>query len=495
MRIRWLLALGISLGPTAASAQAIYRLDQGKLPAAPLTGDLKYYGGRVISNVKIVEVSWGSGVDSNYLTQLQGFYQAIVTSPFVDWLSEYDTLGLSGFADLQPGSSQHIGRGSFVGSFVITPQNQSTSLSDADIQTELAAELASKALPAPEVDSGGNVDSLYMVDFPAGVSITLVGLQSCSGFGAYHGTFVYQAQSVPYGVHPNCNYSFDTSTLIHSHELAEAMTDTEVGLVETNKTNPSARPLAWVTLASTAWDSLEIADICQGTSAQVAGYTVQKVWSNYAQACVAEIPICDGVLVPPACRPCSDFDSGNACADACALSGPKAGQCVTCTSKHPDACTGATPACDDATYTCVACTKNADCNTAAAPTCDLGTHTCRACQSDSDCGGGGDAGADGGASGVCDTQVDSTQGQCVACNDDAQCKTGEQCTAHACVPLPQVADAGGDAGDAEGGGDAGGCSCRTTTGAPSRSSPIAAFAVLALAALARRRRHGQQTVF
>jgi len=488
--MRWALGvatfLALGLAPVDASAQAIFRLQSGgKPPASPLTSDVKYFGGRVISNVKIVEISWGSSVDSSYMTQLQGFYTAIVASPFVDWLTEYDTIGLTGFADFQPGSNQHIGRGSFVGSFVITPTNQSTTLADADIQTELAAQLASNALPAPALDAAGNVDSLYMIDFPAGTSITLVGLQSCSNFGAYHYTLTYQGKSVPYGVHPNCGYSFNTATIIHSHELAEAMTDTEVGLVETNTSSPSERPLAWVTLAPNAWASYEVADLCEGTSAQVAGYSVQKVWSNYAQACVAEIPICDGKLVPPACRPCNDFDSGNACANACALTGAKTGQCVTCTSKHAEACTGATPACDDATYTCVACATNADCKSPGAPTCDPTSHTCRACASDADCGGG-DAGADAGPAGVCDTSADSTQGQCVACNDDAQCPQGDSCKAHACVAVPPLADAGGEAGDDEGAAGSSGCSCKVAR-APASRAPIAALFALVLA-LARRRR-------
>ncbi len=479
MRAGWVLGVALTLVSADASAQAIFRLDNGKLPSAPLSGDLKYYGGRVISNVKIVEVAWGSGVDTSYMTQLQGFYTAIVKSPFVDWMSEYDTIGLTGFADLQPGSNQHIGRGSFVANVVITPANKATSLTDADIQTELAAQITSNALPQPALDKDGNVDSLYMIDFPPGTSITLLNIQSCSSFGAYHFTMTYQGKSVPYGVHPNCGYSFDTSTIIHSHELAEAMTDMEVGLVEYNTTNKSARPLAWTTIAQTAWQSSESADLCEGTSDKVAGFTVQKVWSNYAQACVAQIPICDGVLVPPACRPCNAYDSGNACTDACATSGPKAGQCVTCTSKYEAACTGATPVCDDATYTCVACVKNTDCTNASTPICDSTSHTCRGCTSDNDCGSG-DAGSDAGASNVCDVP----SGKCVACNTDAQCKTTEQCTAHACVPKPST-DAGAEVGDEENAGGGSGCSC---TLEPSRSPNIWLVLTAGLAFVLRRKK-------
>jgi len=457
MRSAWALGVALSLVSASASAQAIFRVESGgKPPPSPLASDVKYFGGRVISNVKIVEISWGASVDSTYMTNLQGFYTAIVKSPFIDWMTEYDTIGLTGFADLKPGSNQHIGRGSFVSNVVITPTNKSTSLTDDDIQKELAAQLAANKLPAPALDSGGNVDSLYMVDFPQGVSITLVGLQSCSSYGAYHGTFTYQNLSVPYGVHPYCGYSLGVSYIIHSHELAEAITDTEVGLVEYNTTNLCARPLAWTTIAQTAWASQETADMCQGTNETVAGYPVQKVWSNYAQGCVAQIPICDGVLIPPACRPCNVFDSGQACTNACALGGTKQGQCVTCTSKYPNACTGATPVCDDATYTCVACVENKDCTDASKPICESSTHTCRACTADADCGGG-DAGTDAGASQVCDVP----SGKCVSCNTDAQCKSNETCTAHACVP--KVPDGGNanDAGDDEGQTN-GGCSCDAT---------------------------------
>jgi MYXO-CTERM domain-containing protein len=483
----WLASAAILLATSQASAQAIFPLDHGKFPTTPtaptIGGQVKYFGGRVISNVKIVEVAWNSSVDSAYLTQLQGFYTAIAPSAFVDWMTEYDTIGLTGFSDLQPGSNQHIGRGAYVSTVVLVPNNKSTTLTDADIQTELVAQLTSKALPAPSLDANGNVDSLYMIDFPSGTTITLVNIQSCSSFGAYHFTATYQGMSIPYGVHPDCGYNFQQATIVHSHELAEAMTDTEVGLVETNTTNLCVRPLAWTTYASTAWASQEIADICQGNYDQIAGYTVQKIWSNYAQGCVAQIPICDGVLAPPACRPCNEYDDEAACTNACATSGTKDGQCVACTSNDAKACSGATPACDDATYTCVACVKNDDCKNASTPICDT-THVCRGCTSDSDCTGGrvcdssgGDAGADAG---------DAENGQCVACNTNAECQEDQVCTNHACVAEP-IADAGSDVGDVEGASSSSGCGC-VVTGARDAGSKTTGFALVALASLAAHRR-------
>jgi len=479
-----LAGLSMALGASRASAApAIFRLDDGKFPTTPTLGaQVKYFGGRVISNVHIVEVAWGSSVDTTYLGQLQSFYTAIAASPFIDWMTEYDTIGLTGFSDLQPGSNQHIGRGSFASQVVITPKNTASALTDQDVQNELVYQLQSNALPAPELDGGGNVNSLYMIDFPSGVSITLVNITSCQGFGAYHFTTTYNGMSVPYGVHPNCGYSFQQATIVHSHELAEAITDTEVGLVETNTTNLCARPLAWTTYAQTAWDSQEIADICQGNYDQVAGFTVQKIWSNYAQGCVAQIPICDGSLTPPACRPCNAFDDEVACTNACATSGPKQGECVKCTSSDTKACGGATPACDDATYTCVECATSADCKDESKPICDA-THVCRACAADSDCSNGlvcdaasADAGGDAG---------DALAGQCVACNTNAQCKEDEVCTNHACAPEP-IADAGSDAGDAEGASSSG-CGCRAA-GAPrdARAAWLTLFALFLFAAHRRR---------
>lgn len=467
--------VALSLVTSHASAQAIFRLDDGKFPTAPTVGgQVKYFGGRVISNVKIVEVAWGSAVDSGFLTQLQGFYTAIVASPFMDWMTEYDSIGLSGFSDLQPGSNQHIGRGSFVGTYVITPSTAKTALTDDDIQAELVAQITKAVLPAPALDANGNVDSLYMFEFPAGTSITLVNIQSCSSFGAYHFTAKYNGLSVPYGVHPDCGYSFNSATIVHSHELAEALTDTEVGLVETNTTNLCVRPLAWTTLAATAWASSEVGDICQGSYDTISGFAVQKIWSNYAQACVAQIPICDGVAIPPACRPCNELDDEVACTNACATSGAKEGQCVKCTSKDAKACSGATPACDDATYTCVACVKNDDCKDPTTPICDQ-THTCRACQSDADCGAK-----------VCDVSTDTSKGQCVDCNTAAQCKEDETCTNHACAPEP-IVDAGSDVGDAEGVTPSSGCGC-TVPPAREERTGLTAFVALALLAANRRRR-------
>jgi len=484
-----LLGLGLSLWTASARADGtvvqappragVFVLGDQPLHTMGANDKLKYYGGRVISNVEVVEVFWTSNVKLATQQQVGGFYTAITKSAYFDWLTEYDTLGSTGFVDLLPGSNQHIGRGTYAGARTITPTNAKTALTDAEVAAELSAQIQANNLPPPKLDAQGNVDTLYMIDFPPGYDVLLEGWHACQQYGAYHFTVTLDGKSVPYGVHPDCNYPWDTATAIHSHELIEAVTDPEVGLVDQKAA--TARPMSWVTLAPTAWDSQEIADVCQTMGyLKVAGYTVAKQWSNFAQACVATIPVCDGVAIPPACRPCNAFDSGNACEGtypACATKGPKQGQCVTCTADAASACTGATPACDDASYTCVACVRSADCKTAAAPVCELTTKACRACAKDDECAPGK----------VCDlADAGPTAGQCVACTSDLQCgaKRCELAT-HTCVAPPPP-----DAGLASGGDPPpvdGGCSC--DMGARTVNANGAwLFALTALAEVAHRRR-------
>lgn len=495
LRVSTVLAAALAIGAPPAHANesiapapprgGIFVLGRGlgEPPLHPMgpNDKLKYYGGKVIANVEVVAVFWTGAVAQQTQQQIGSFYGAIVKSAYIDWLTEYDTINQSGYADMMPGSNQHIGRGTFGGAKIITPINTKTALTDAEVAAELVAQIQANNLPPPKLDALGNVNTLYMFDFPPGYDILLEGWHACQQYGAYHFTATRNGKSIPYGVHPDCGYPWTTATAIHSHELIEAITDPEVGLV--NQNAPTARPIAWVTLANTAWASLEIADICQNQGyLTVAGYTVAKEWSNFAQACVVTIPVCDGIVIPPACRPCNAFDSGNACdlvTPACATKGPKQGQCVPCTADTPKSCTGATPVCDDANYVCVGCNTSADCTTATAPVCEPKTKTCRACAKDNECANGK----------VCDlADAGSTAGQCVECTSDAQCGA-KKCDlkTRACVAPPP------DAGPGEGGADGGdvvptqgGCSC--DVGSPAGASPRWLLGIVVLANMLRRRR-------
>jgi len=260
--------------------------------AAPLVGPhLSYYGGPVISNVHVVTVFWTNSVDSGVQTTMPLFYSAITNSTFYDLLSEYAT-------NVTPvgggsGTNQSIGRGNNGGTFTITPSRCSNgnpcTIDDTAIQSELLAQINGGHLPAPQLDNDGNVNTLYMIYFPPGVTITMDdGSQSCATFCAYHFTLVHNGQNVYYGVVPDLGGAcasvcgsgsqFDNTTAASSHEMIEAVTDAAVGLATTY-----GPPLAWYDQANG-----EIGDICVGQDASVAGYNVQTEWSNSRNKCVAK---------------------------------------------------------------------------------------------------------------------------------------------------------------------------------------------------------------
>ncbi len=113
---------------------------------------LYYYGGRVVSNLQVVQVLWGNG---NYLSTVSSvttpsiatFYQGVLNSAYVEWLTEYNTdIPATGGG---PGTNQSIGHGSFVGQYTITPssQNNGGTISDSQIQSELTAQILAGHLP------------------------------------------------------------------------------------------------------------------------------------------------------------------------------------------------------------------------------------------------------------------------------------------------------------------------------------------------------------
>ena len=262
----------------------------------PSGAHLTYYGGPVISNVKLVQVNYGAGSFAPEIsgTQLGAFYTAMTNSTYLDWLSEYNT------------PTQSIGRGTFNGKFAISPSsaNNGATITDTQIQAELSAQIGAGHLPAPDANT------IYMMHFPHGKTISQGTSSSClgGGFCAYHGTMVRNGSDVFYGVMPDmqagsgCDTGcgsdptpFHNQTSVASHEITEAITDAAVGLATT-----SGPPLAW-------YDNTngEIGDICNATQGTFVGgdgvtYTIQQEWSNAQNACVDH-----GTGAPP--PPTDDF--------------------------------------------------------------------------------------------------------------------------------------------------------------------------------------------
>ncbi|HET7544858.1 MAG TPA: hypothetical protein VFK05_33555 [Polyangiaceae bacterium] len=294
---------GQALGTTGLNA--IYPKQDPNAPksaSAPSTAHLNYYTGRVVSNIQVVEVVYGAGGAGAYLPEIvnntppnvPSYYQGVLNSAHVDWLSEYNTTA----PVPTPRTDQVIGRGSFLTRVVITPSaaNNGTVIDDSNIQAELSAQIAAGNLPAPTHDAAGNNNTYYSIFFPHGKTITLQGFSSCVQFCAYHGTIANAGGlgEVYYGVQPDfqpgsgCELgcgsaatAFGNVTVVASHELVETMTDPEVGLASV-----VGPPLAWY---DTSFG--EIGDICVGQMGSVIGsdgvtYDVQKEFSNTAKDCI-----------------------------------------------------------------------------------------------------------------------------------------------------------------------------------------------------------------
>src|SRR5215472_3481794 len=266
--------------------------------AAPAGAHLSYFGGPVISNTHVVQVLYGSG---SYNAQVAGtstpsmgnFFGDILgtNSGYVNLLTQYNT-------PASGGTNQTIGNGTFDGLFQIVPSsaNDGSTIDDTNIQAELLAQISAGHLPAAQLDAAGNVNTIYMIYFPPGKSITQGGSGSCvaGGFCAYHGTTssTLNGKNILYGVFPDfqppsgcsqgCGASstFGNYTSVSSHELAEAITDADVGIATT-----LGAPLAWYDM-----NNGEIGDICNAQQGSYVAngttYTIQLEFSNAAKDCV-----------------------------------------------------------------------------------------------------------------------------------------------------------------------------------------------------------------
>lgn len=283
---------------------------------APVAGaHLTYWGGPVISNVQVIVVLWGTHVvttsPADGTATLAQFYTDITGSRYYDLLTEYTTAGIVGNDGVST-SNQTITHGSFGSTVTITPSKcpggsaTVCTLLDSDIQTELTNQITAKQLPAPQ-SVAGIVNTYYAIYFPPNVSIQLdPKTNSCvsGGFCAYHSDT--NTGTIPYGVMPDyssggCSQqgacgtgtTFQIATTVSSHEMAEAITDAQVGTASI-----FGPPLGWYDhVPSPGTDPGEIADICDPPAAPqgqvLAGgnlYSVEFLFSNVQNACVTGPP-------------------------------------------------------------------------------------------------------------------------------------------------------------------------------------------------------------
>lgn len=293
--------------------------EDNKAPTVPADIKLDYFGGPVLENTKIVSVYWGKNVDPAIQSRMKDFYTALMTGTYFEWLSEYNTdiVSVTG----KNGTNQKIKAGSFVGDFVIEPKRIGHVVDDLDLQEELVEQIEKGVLPE------NTPDTLYMVHFPPGVSVTITGADgsmaaSCQEFCGYHGAALTSKKTaVIYAAMPDFSgrcaigcgnepTKFDNFTAAAAHEVVEAVTNPHVTFV----TDYDA-PLAWYhkTLG-------EIGDICVAKNGRIANakgetFVVQAEWSNTRKACYAPDIKPAAVSPSPSDLTSGDVTGGNASGD------------------------------------------------------------------------------------------------------------------------------------------------------------------------------------
>jgi len=187
------------------------------LAAAPAaTPHLTYRNGPLLSSVEVFTMFWGAawqGVQNPLATQINQFFDFILTSPLITQLAEYNVPGFS------------IGPGRRTGTITLTSPAPGRSVSDTAIQHFLQQEISTNHLvphPTP--------NTLYFIYVPPGVRVVQGGSASCQAFCGYHNDISGQVfyAVMPY---PGCNGCLgglsvlDALTSTSSHELCEAITD------------------------------------------------------------------------------------------------------------------------------------------------------------------------------------------------------------------------------------------------------------------------------
>jgi hypothetical protein len=261
---------------------------------------LAFYGGPVLSKVKVYVIFWGPDVNSEVKTKMADFYKGMIETGYTDWLSEYNTTGVTTVTG-HPQTDEKIVRGSFGGEINLVPFNKSLTIKDSEIRNEIEAQIVAGNLPTPDNNT------LFMFHFPPGMTIdydTLSAGNNCQGWCAYHSDYHRVAaggQYVAYSVMPDyssgacalgcgtAKTSFENLCGGSSHEIVESITDPLGDDVGAGK---AGYPMAWWWDGGTANSQGEIGDVCAYNSAdgQVTGpsgqlFHVQGEWSNSRNTC------------------------------------------------------------------------------------------------------------------------------------------------------------------------------------------------------------------
>jgi len=167
-----------------------------------------------------------------------------------------------------------------------------SSLMDSDVQTWLTTKLSPPDGGTPDAGAAWpqpDGETLYMIYYPDGVTVSQGGGTSCNEFYGYHGDYALSSTTyVSYSVVARCppfptTSAIDSIAAVASHELVEAVTDP---LVQDHPAyaEPDVDHVAWASLAGG-----ELGDMCAGFGNVFykptdVPYLVQRTWSNKAAA-------------------------------------------------------------------------------------------------------------------------------------------------------------------------------------------------------------------
>ena len=248
----------------------------------PLCHLTRHPGGPVITSPTVVPVLWGSSAAVATTAQtLTPMFTDLLTNPqyagyLGDLAAEYGT-GSSGTVTPAPGSST---------GFVIHPMHTAPILGVADVQNELASQLAANNLPTPE---GPGIQTIYAIYFPSTVTLTTSQGSTCQDIFAYHGSFAMNGLNAAFLAIGACDSTFGRG-LEHeaSHELIEALTDPDVG----NCNIFGAQcDLTWVDdTDSEPGCSGEIGDLCNSDGYMLGSYFLESSWSDATHSCFHASP-------------------------------------------------------------------------------------------------------------------------------------------------------------------------------------------------------------
>jgi hypothetical protein len=242
----------------------------GPFPAPP---QVQKQGGPVLANPTLVPMFFSNDNDPTApVADITAFFQALGETNYWRTLEEY---GVGAPAAVVP---------VMLGQAAPASLDDSTATSALKVLLEGFIANGTGGTPAP------GTDTLYVLVFPTGTTITRDGSTACTGLYGYHDeAALSDGTSVPYAVLPRCPGSsqgfpgdLPLLTGVASHEIAEGSTDPFV------RTAP-----AWLEVDDThlyfaeANFGAEIADMCENDPEAFyvfgdLGFFVQRIWSNSA---------------------------------------------------------------------------------------------------------------------------------------------------------------------------------------------------------------------